>query len=168
MCLLIIRANESVVKRTSSQMATTPIATEKLLGSVQHADLPDSSLPPLAIAAAEAPTGLSPTDAITPSSLEPLSDSRIARESPAGASAKQQVDTSRQSDTGTARLPDIELMSIEPDAGGSQNTLFSFPRPGNAIRLVNVVFTGVVCILPSNLSEAQITPLFTIHNSIYC
>ena len=118
-------------------MATSPSATEKLLGSLVHVKLADDSLPSRAIAAAEAPRDVSSALAITPSSRPPLSDSGIARESPAGASAKQQADTSGPSDTGTARLrADIELMSVELEAGNSENTELIFSRPGNAIRLV--------------------------------
>ena len=118
-------------------MATWPNATEKLLGSLVHADLPESALPPHAIAADKSPREESPALATTPSSRPPLSDSGIARESPAGTSTKQQADTSGPSGTGTERqLVDIELISVESEAGISKTTELIVSHPGNAIRLV--------------------------------
>ena len=96
----------------------------KCLGSVQHADLPDNSLSPFAIAAAGAPNSHSPAVSVPLSSRPPLSDSGIARETPAGASAKQHADTSGSS--GTAWLPaDFDVRIVEQEAGGNQNSMFS-------------------------------------------
>ena len=94
-------------------------------------------MPSRAIAEAGAPKDESPALAITLSSRPLLSDSGIARDSPAGALAKQQADTSEPSDTGTARQhANIELISVEPEAGNSENTELIFSRPENAVRLV--------------------------------
>ena len=129
--------NKSIIQQTCSQTATSPIATEQLLGSLIHAELADDSLPSRAISAARVPRDVSPALATTLSSRPLLSDSGIARESPVGASEKQQADTSEPSDTGTARQHvNIELMSVESEACNSENTELIFSRPDNAIRLV--------------------------------